>query len=98
MLALGIDFNVTDTFEISFSAGDIASVEASSNDPQVFWDAREWVNEQLPELIRTPCRRMFDGGPTPGECVRAMVEGYAKFAASDDFPEADSLLRSGQAK
>ncbi len=98
MLALGIDFNVTDTFEISYSDGEIDSVEISSNDLQVYWDAREWVNEKYPELIRVPCHRMFDGGPTPGECVRAMVEGYARFATSEDFPEAHSLLQSGQAR
>ena len=98
MLALGIDFNVTDTFEISYSDGEIDSVEISSNDLQVYWDAREWVNEKYPELTRIPCQGMFDGGPTPGECVRTMVEGYARFAASDDFPEAQALLRSGQAR
>ena len=41
MLALGIDFNVTDTFALSFAEGEIASVETSSNDFQVFWDAQE---------------------------------------------------------
>ncbi|MEO2196302.1 MAG: hypothetical protein ABGY72_09450 [bacterium] len=94
MLALGIDFNVTDTFELSFADGGIASVETSSNDLQVFWDAREWINEEHPELLRVPCRGLFDGGPTPGACIRAMVEGFAKFAASDDFPEASAFLPS----
>jgi hypothetical protein len=93
MLALDIDFNVTDTFELSFADGEIDSVETSSNDLQVFWDAREWVNEKHPELIRIPCRGIFDGGPTPGACVRSMVQGYARFAASDDFPEASALLQ-----
>ena len=47
----------------------------------------EWVKKDLAELIQEPCRGFFDGGPTPGECVRAMVEGYKRFAASDKFPE-----------
>ena len=93
MLALGIDFNVTDTFALSFAEGEIASVETSSNDLQVFWDAQEWVNEEHPELIGVPCQGMFDGGLTPGECVRAMVEGYARFAMSTDFLEATALLQ-----
>lgn len=93
MLALGIDFNVTDTFALSFAEGEIASVETSSNDLQVFWDAQEWVNEEHPESIGVPCQGMFDGGLTPGECVRAMVEGYARFAVSTDFPEASALLQ-----
>jgi hypothetical protein len=85
MLALGIDFNVTDTFTISFVDGEIVTVETSSNDLPVFWQARDWVKENLPELIEEPCQGIWDGGPTPGDCVRAMVEGYSRFAASEGF-------------
>ena len=87
MLALGIDFNVTDTFEISFVNSEIKSVETSSDDLQVYYDAAEWVRRELPELVENPCQGFFDGGPTPGDCARAMAEGYRRFAASDDFPE-----------
>jgi len=87
MIALGIDFNVTDTFHLSFSKGKISHVATSSNDLQVFNDAQAWVTDNLPELVREPCRDFFNGGPTPGKCVRAMVEGYAQFAASEDFPD-----------
>jgi hypothetical protein len=87
MLALKIDFHVTDTFDISFEEGRIFSVETSSNDLDVFWTAREWVNQKHPELIKKPCQGIWDGGPTPAACVRAMVEGYTRFAASKDFPE-----------
>jgi hypothetical protein len=87
MLALGIDFNVTDTFTISFLDGKIITVETSSNDLPVFWQARDWVKEKHPELIEEPCQGIWDGGPTPGDCVRAMVEGYSRFAASEGFPQ-----------
>lgn len=87
MLALGIDFNVTDTFKIKFSGSKIISVETSSNDLEVFWQAREWVKIKHPELIEVPCIGIWNGGPTPGKCVRAMVEGYTRFAKSDDFPK-----------
>jgi hypothetical protein len=87
MLALGIDFKVTDTFEISFENGEIRSVETSSDDMQVYYDAAEWVRKEFPELVEEPCQGFFDGGPTPGDCARAMAEGYRKFSASDDFPE-----------
>ncbi len=85
MLALGIDYDVTDTFTISFSAGEITSVETSSDDLQLYYDARDWVRAQIPELIEEPCRGYFAGGPTPGDCARAMAEGYARFADSDEF-------------
>ncbi len=81
MLALGIDFNVTDTFHLSFHKGNISSVETSSNDLQVFHDAQLWVQANLPELIEKPCAGFFNGGPTPSMCVQAMVKGYAQFAA-----------------
>jgi hypothetical protein len=87
MLALGIDFKVTDTFEISFENGEIKSVETSSDDMQVYYNAAEWVKRELPELVEEPCQGFFAGGPTPGDCARAMAEGYRRFAASDDFPK-----------
>ena len=87
MLALKNDFKVTDTFDISFSDKKIVSVKTSSNDLEVFWLARKWVNQKHPDLIEKPCVGIWDGGPTPGDCVRAMVEGYSRFAMSDDFPK-----------
>jgi hypothetical protein len=88
MLALGSDFKVTDTFDITFDGNEILSVETSSNDQQIYYDARDWVRANLPELLEIPCEGFFDGGPTPGECAKAMAEGYAEFAASDEFPGA----------
>ncbi len=87
MLALGIDFNVTDTFHISFNENVIISVETTSNDLQVYHDAAAWVRREMPELIREPCQGFFKGGPTPAACARAMTTGYRTFAASKDFPK-----------
>ena len=86
VLALGTDYKVTDTFEFVFENGEIVSVDTSSDDQQIYYDARDWVRENLPKLIEVPCKGFFGGGLTPGECARAMAEGYAQFAASDDFP------------
>ncbi len=86
MLALGIDFHVTDTFTITFTNNNITSVETSSNDLPLYFEAADWVKKELPDLVREPCQGFFDGGTTPGECARAMSEGYARFAASDNFP------------
>ena len=80
--ALEIDFNVTDTFHVTVVDGHIASVTNSSNDPQAYWDAEEWVRENRQELIELPCEGFFDGGPTPGDCVRAMVSGYAEYVSN----------------
>jgi hypothetical protein len=87
ILALGIDFKVTDTFQISFENSEISAVKTSSDDPQIYHDAKDWVRANLTDLIEVPCRGYFDGGPTPGDCARAMAEGYSQFAASEDFPD-----------
>ena len=78
--ALGINFDVTDTFHFTFAGGRIAKVRTSSNDPPAFNEALEWVRRERPELFRVPCQGFFNGGPTPGECVRSMVRGFAEFA------------------
>jgi hypothetical protein len=87
MLALGIDFNVTDTFTISFTNGVVSAVETSSNDLQIYYDARNWVLTELPNLIEDACEGFFDDGATPNECARLMTEGYRQFVASEDFPD-----------
>ena len=77
--ALGIPFDVTDSFHVSFSDGKISNVRTTSNDPQVFRDAIEWVRRERPNLVGEPCRGFFNGGPTPGKCAQAMVRGFAEF-------------------
>jgi len=86
MLALAVDFFVTDTFEITFEDGLLTSVETSSNDLPIYYEARDWVRSNMLELIDQPCEGFFAGGRTPDDCARAMAEGYRRFAASDDFP------------
>ncbi len=87
MGALGIDFNVTDTFHLTFTDGRIVSVSNSSNDPQAYYDAQAWVEDNRPELIEGPCKGFFSGGLTPGDCVRAMVRGYSESVASGGLSE-----------
>ena len=87
MKALDIPFDVTDTFHLTFKEGVLSKVKTSSNDLQVFLDAEKWVWSTHPEWVKEVCKGYFDGGPTPGECVKAMVKGYAEFAKSEDFPE-----------
>ncbi len=82
MLALAVDFFVTDTFEIKFEDGKVSSVETSSNDLPIYYEARDWVLSNLPELVAEPCEGFFAGGATPGACAQAMAEGYRRFAAS----------------
>ena len=86
MLALAVDFFVTDTFEIAFEDGRVSSVETSSNDLPIYYQARDWVRSNMPELIAQPCEGFFAGGASPGDCAQAMAEGYRAFTASDAYP------------
>lgn len=79
MAALQIDFNVTDTFHISIRNGKIRSVKTSSNDLKVYYKAKEWVNKNRPELVEKACEGIWEGGPTPCECVKGMIRGFAEF-------------------
>jgi hypothetical protein len=81
MGALEIDFNVTDTFHITVRNKKILSVKTSSNDLPDYYEAKEWVKENRPELVETACEGIWEGGPTPCECVLGMIKGFAEFTA-----------------
>ncbi len=35
-----------------------------------YYEAKEWVKQQRPELVDKACEGIWEGGPTPCECVR----------------------------
>jgi hypothetical protein len=80
--ALQIDFNVTDTFHLIIVNQQIRSVNTSSNDPVKYYQAKEWVKQNRPELIEIPCEGIWEDGTTPCECVQAMVRGFTEFVES----------------
>ena len=81
--ALEINFNVTDTFRITIVKGQIRSIQTSSNDPDLYYEAKEWVKQNRPELVEEPCEGIWEGGSTACECVKAMVEGFAEFKTNN---------------
>ena len=85
VMALNTGFNVTDTFTLTFANGEIVKVDTSSNDQPIYYEARAWVEREMPEVMSGPCKDRGAGGATPGDCARAMTEGYRRFAASDAY-------------
>jgi len=83
MGALNININVTDTFHLTIKKRQILSVKTSSNDPDMYYQAEEWIKKNRPELIEEPCKGAWEGGPTPCECVQAMVKGLIEFKANE---------------
>ncbi len=88
VVALETGFNVTDTFHLTFEGADIVDVETSSNDQPIYYEARKWVEANLPEVMEGPCRRKDDRRVTPGDCARAMTDGYARFLKAKKAAEA----------
>ena len=87
VLALKTDFLVTDTFEITFVDSEIGKIETSSNDQPIYYDARDWVKANRPEVMQTVCNDMWKKVENAGDCVRAMHEGYKAYY--------DSIEKSG---
>lgn len=82
VVALETGFNVTDTFHLTFEGADIVDVDTSSNDQPIYYEARKWVEANLPEVMEGPCKRTDGMRDTPGDCARAMTQGYAQFLAA----------------
>ena len=110
VLALETGFFVTDTFHITFEDGVITNVDTSSNDQPIYYEARKWVEANLPEVMEGPCKRVDGNRVTPGDCARAMTDGYKQFMQAkkaeseggaafipDDF-EAPALVESDDFK
>ena len=89
VLALKTGFLVTDTFEITFVNSEIGKIETSSNDQPIYYEARDWVKANRPEIMQTVCNDMWKSVDKAGECVRAMHEGYKAYF--------DSIEKSGGA-
>lgn len=80
VMALKTGFMVTDTFTLTFDGPNIVEIETSSNDQPIYYEARKWVEKNMPEVMSGPCKKyQGGGGPTPKECARAMTNGYREF-------------------
>ena len=79
MAALQINFNVTDTFRITIRDGKIRDVQTSSNDPDEYYIAKEWVYAYRPQYVTKACEGIWADGPTPCECIQGMLKGFRDY-------------------
>jgi hypothetical protein len=79
VLALKTGFLVTDTFEITFVNSEIQKIETSSDDQPIYYEARDWVKVNRPEIMQTVCNEMWKNVENAGDCVRAMHQGYKAY-------------------
>ena len=95
VLALGIDFDVTDTFILTFEDGAVSAFDLSTDDPQLYLDAREWVWKNRPELVAKACNGDAGAKPDPDLCVKNALKGYKEFARLNGLtPRAPSSYSS----
>jgi|TARA_B110000914_G_C15353262_1_gene394941 hypothetical protein len=87
MKALQLDLNVTDTFHINIKNRKIQSIQTSSNDPDVYYEAKDWIKQNRIELIENPCDYDKEVGPTPCECIKGTIKGLTEFKAYKEFQE-----------
>ena len=82
--ALGTGFWVTDTFHLTIKDGRIVKVATSSNDPPEFDQGLRWIQRERADIMAGPCQGFFAGGPTPGDCVRAVVAEFKRFRPPEE--------------
>ena len=87
VVALKTGFNVTDTFHLTFDGETLVAVDTSSNDQPIYYEARKWVEANMPEVMSGPCKNRNTEDATPGECARAMTKGYAAYYETVVAPE-----------
>lgn len=76
--ALGYIAN--DTFRFVAGEGEVYSVSFEGDDPPVFMELFAWIGANQPDILSGPCQDIFDGGPTPGDCARAVANAARVFA------------------
>jgi hypothetical protein len=81
--ALRTGYWVTDTFHLTVRDGRIVKVRTSSNDPPDLDQTLNWLKRERPEVMAGPCQGFFAGGPTPQDCVRAVIAGFAAYRAAN---------------
>ncbi len=76
--ALG--YIATDTFRFEFSGPELRRIDFEGDDPLVFTAMFAWMALTRGEVFEDECRDMFEGGPTPGACAKAVAEAAREFA------------------
>jgi hypothetical protein len=76
-----LGYTATDTFTLIFEDDQIAQVSFVGDDPPIFDELFAWLGEHQPDIFAGPCKDLFDGGETPADCARAVVQGAKDFMA-----------------
>ena len=82
VVALKTGFNVTDTFHLTFEDKTLVAVDTSSNDQPIYYEARKWVEANMPEVMSGPCKNRNSEDATPGRLRSRNDQGLRGFLRS----------------
>ena len=71
----------TDTFTMTIQENKVSAISFEGDDPPIFQQLFAWIAENRPEILESPCKDLFEGGKTPGDCARAVVVAAKEFVA-----------------
>lgn len=75
-----LDYTATDTFYLTVNGNRVESVSFEGDDPIIFTVLYVWMMVFRSELFDGACKDMFEGGETPAECSKAVVQAARDFA------------------
>lgn len=82
--ALG--YQATDTFRLTIDGDRVSAATFAGDDPPIFEELFGWIATRKREVLSGPCRDMFAGGETPGDCARAVATAARDFAREKGLP------------
>ena len=71
----------TDTFTMTIQENKVSAISFEGDDPPIFQQLFAWIAENRPEILGGPCKDLFEGGKTPGDCAHAVVAAAKAFMA-----------------
>ncbi len=74
-----LGYTATDTFTLAIENDLVVSAESQGDDPPIFMELFGWISKNRPEVLTGPCADMFEGGRTPADCARSVVQAASQF-------------------
>lgn len=74
-----LDYTATDTFYLIVKDNKVVAASFEGDDPLVFSVLYVWMRVFRSELFDGACKDMFEGGDTPAQCSKAVVQAARDF-------------------
>jgi hypothetical protein len=74
-----LDYTATDTFYLTVKGDKVVAARFEGDDPMIFTVLFLWIKVFRSEIFEDACKDMFEGGDTPAECSKAVVQAARDF-------------------